>query len=321
MAARSKQSLLHGEPLRKSKIPKTWMKHEHSALEGLVGQSFDLLPVASDYPPRRVYPGGHLKITSLLSKGSHVYVYGGLFNDQEVIVKGTLALYLGVSQESSLHRLQNDICYHTKLQESSVLGIPLLHGSWVVGSYGFYVIQRFSRDLQSHISGMTLEKPMVYNWIRQLLTLMESFHKRGGLFHMDLKPANIVLDETGCLYLIDFETSWRTNTLEIRYERDLALGMLPKVASGTLPFKSTQAHRPRQSRIGYRSDLESLVFISEFLLTGTLPWEKIKDPDEVYEAKMVFVSQDPPTQRLWESVRSLNAEDIPDYKGLGDFFV
>lgn len=59
-----------------------------------------------------------------------------------------------------------------------------------------------------------LDKPMdeesVLNYFRQILEALRTIHEH-GFYHLDLKPANIMLDKDGNIFLIDFGSSKQVN--------------------------------------------------------------------------------------------------------------
>jgi serine/threonine protein kinase len=65
----------------------------------------------------------------------------------------------------------------------------------------------YQRDLNNHIKKDLGRKPLprekIFSFAKQLLLALEHCHKY-GVFHRDVKPANILLDQNGNLVLCDF---------------------------------------------------------------------------------------------------------------------
>ena len=92
-----------------------------------------------------------------------------------------------------------------------------LNNKHIVRVYGLFDDNETSYYVMDFIDGENLKdrlkregKPMseadVLNVLKQLLDALQEVHKQ-GLWHMDLKPANIMMDKSGVVKLIDFGAS------------------------------------------------------------------------------------------------------------------
>lgn len=62
-------------------------------------------------------------------------------------------------------------------------------------------------DLKYYIDqGCHFEEEMLWRWLTQLCEVLDYLHKH-GILHLDIKPANIMLNQEGNLFLIDFNIS------------------------------------------------------------------------------------------------------------------
>ncbi|HZW30669.1 MAG TPA: serine/threonine-protein kinase [Isosphaeraceae bacterium] len=101
------------------------------------------------------------------------------------------------------------------------------------------------------------------SWVAEVARALEYAHRR-GVVHQDVKPQNILLDESGRPRLIDFGVArWR------HAWSDGSAGP----SGGTLAFMAPEQARCESERIGAASDLFALGGVLYFLLTGKAPFE------------------------------------------------
>jgi serine/threonine protein kinase/Flp pilus assembly protein TadD len=103
----------------------------------------------------------------------------------------------------------------------------------------------------------------VLRLISQLAAGLAHAHER-GILHLDLKPANVLLADTGEPMLLDFNLSFDASNPE----RELV--------GGTVPYMATEQLLDLRSRgkgqIDARTDLYSLGVMAYEMLTGTVPF-------------------------------------------------
>ncbi|KAG5468762.1 hypothetical protein CUR178_01597 [Leishmania enriettii] len=149
------------------------------------------------------------------------------------------------------------------------------------------------------------------------LTAIRGVHDL-GLVHRDIKPSNFVTglpgtpEHTTC-YLIDFGLArrFRRSNGEIRPPRDNA-GF-----RGTSRYASVASHHHQE--LGRVDDLWSLLFMLVEFVTGTLPWRKYKEKDDIGRCKEESISphlvRNLPRefQPFLAHLQTLRYEDEPDY--------
>lgn len=74
-------------------------------------------------------------------------------------------------------------------------------GAWYIASE-FFARGDMYRFLK-RMPNRRFPEPVVKFWMAQLVSILEAVHHR-GVVHRDLKPENLLLDDNGCLKLIDF---------------------------------------------------------------------------------------------------------------------
>jgi tetratricopeptide (TPR) repeat protein len=99
-------------------------------------------------------------------------------------------------------------------------------------------------------------------------------HQR-GLIHRDLKPGNILVDETGQPKILDFGVA-RVTDSDVETTRQTDLGQLV----GTLAYMSPEQALGDPLEIDTRSDVYALGVILYELLAGRLPYDLSRKPQE-----------------------------------------
>ncbi|RNF00383.1 putative casein kinase [Trypanosoma rangeli] len=139
-----------------------------------------------------------------------------------------------------------------------------------------------------------------------------------GLIHRDIKPSNFVIglggtsDPRTC-YLIDFGLArrYRRANGDVRPPRENA-GF-----RGTSRYASLASHR--QQELGRVDDIWSLLFMLVEFATGTLPWRKYKEKEEIGRCKEEMIGsglvQNMPREfrPFLAHIRALHYEDEPAY--------
>jgi serine/threonine-protein kinase len=101
----------------------------------------------------------------------------------------------------------------------------------------------------------------VIDWAAQICEALDHAHGR-GVIHCDLKPANLLLDESGRVRVTDFGLSrLLTETSDVR-----------SAIEGTAPFMAPEQGSPSWGVIDCRTDVFGLGAVMYWLLCGQPPW-------------------------------------------------
>ncbi|MBN1517767.1 hypothetical protein JXA32_14480 [Candidatus Sumerlaeota bacterium] len=100
-------------------------------------------------------------------------------------------------------------------------GVPRAYG-WIDAD-GFVMERLDARDMPGH----RYTKQFPGEFFEQLAILVDAMHQR-GVVHGDIRRKNIMMDEDGKPYLIDFATAWHRDTLlgAFMYKRLTAIDRL-----------------------------------------------------------------------------------------------
>jgi len=120
-----------------------------------------------------------------------------------------------------------------------------------------------SLPLSDNLPPLVGDPTAVLRVLGQLAAGLAHAHAR-GILHLDLKPANVLLPDTGEPMLLDFNLSFDTTTAD----RELVGGTVPYMATEQLIDLRTRG----RGQIDARTDLYSLGVMAFEMLAGTVPF-------------------------------------------------
>ncbi|ORC93701.1 protein kinase [Trypanosoma theileri] len=193
-------------------------------------------------------------------------------------------------------------------------------GSGSTGGLNFLVMQRLGSNLAELRRGTQSGTFSTYTTLRvgiSCLKAIQGIHDL-GLVHRDIKPSNFVIGLGGSsdprvCYLIDFGLARRYRRVngEVRPPRENA-GF-----RGTSRYASLASHH--QQELGRVDDIWSLLFMLIEFATGTLPWRKYKEKEDIGRCKEEVIGpglvQNLPREfrPFLAHLQTLRYEDEPSY--------
>jgi len=174
--------------------------------------------------------GGKYRIERVLGQGGFGNTYVGInttFEERvaikEFFMQGindrddatgsiTVSLERNKSQfEEQLEKFKKEALRIRKLDNSHIVKV---HDLFEENGTAYYVMDYIDgENLAEHLkrTGKPMTEQELRDVLPQILDALKTVHD-AGIWHLDLKPANIMIDKNGCIKLIDFGASKQLNT-------------------------------------------------------------------------------------------------------------
>jgi len=137
--------------------------------------------------------------------------------------------------------------------------IPRVHDWCFEGDYAFMVIEHFESGSLRDVMPLQgpVEEETVWRLLADLLSALDVAHK-ASLLHLDIKPANVLLDGNGGFVLTDFGVS----------QASRISGQLLPFSVGTRGYQAPEQKKERFDQYDLRTDLFSAGATAWALATG-----------------------------------------------------
>jgi len=264
---------------------------------------------------KEVYPG--YLIESLLAQGPVTVVYSAidLASGHPCVIKTVRLDYL--YEKQALAFLKNEIKVLEKIKHDAC---PVLRKTNTEIKPFFFVMEKIEGSTLRHelARKFSFSPPLVIQISRQILSLLSNLHGE-GFTHGDIKPENILIEQSGKIKIVDFAFSSNLRMNE-KLETNLMLGTPNYIAPelcAEIPV------------ISLENDIYSLGVLIFEMLTGSLPY-----PEGTISQTLLRHQSDPPAklrQHLGDlnpklvnaivEMLSFNLHDRPKAKNLLDVFV
>ena len=241
--------------------------------------------------------GGTYQITKQLSSGGfgNTYVVQNVSFDEtyamkEFFMKGVNLrvdgeVTVSVSDnkttfESQKNKLKKEAQRLRKLHNSHIVQVHDLFEEYGTVYYVMDYIDGESLDERLKRTNQPLAEAEALDYMRQVLEALQVVHhQQPQLLHLDIKPANIMVDRQGCAYLIDFGASKQLSSDESN-TLSTSTGM-----SYTVGFAPSEQIEQNYERMGPWTDYYALGATLYRLLTmqqPPSPSEISEDADEAF---------------------------------------
>ena len=223
-------------------------------------QQLTELPFPPQLEPRMVFDGYEIIREIHVSSRSHVYLASGIETKEQVVLKAPSidlrenAAYLErflleewiAKRMNSAHVMKP--CTHQRKRHYLYVATEYIEGQTLAQ----WMLDNPKPDLQT-----------VRGIIEQIAKGLRAFH-RLEMLHQDLRPANVMIDNTGTVKIIDFGSTRVAGLAEMTspIEQDPILG--------TAQYSAPEYFLGEEGTV--RSDLFSLGVITYQMLTGKLPY-------------------------------------------------
>jgi tetratricopeptide (TPR) repeat protein/predicted Ser/Thr protein kinase len=244
----------------------------------------DVSPVVSGPRPDRI---GSFRVLDVLGEGGMGVVY---LAEQEQPQRRVALKVLrpGSASPTMLRRFEHEAYILGRLQHP---GIAQIYEAGVaeagLGPQPFFAMELIEgRPLTAYAAEQELGVRERLELFTKVCDAVNHAHQK-GVIHRDLKPGNILVDDTGQPKILDFGVA-RVTDVDIRTTTlDTAIGEL----IGTVPYMSPEQAAGDVDELDIRSDVYALGVICYELLSGQLPYDVGRQM--VHEAVRAIRERDP----------------------------
>ena len=206
-----------------------------------------------------------------LHKSQRRVVHRGLRDSDQapVIIKSFL---VGMATEEDVAAVKHEFDILSAL---SVNGVPRAYGL-VPNANAFDLIfeDRGGSTLEEFIRSSSFDLEARLHIAVGIVDVLEGVHRQ-HVVHRDINPANVLVDPTGSVTLIDF-------SIAARQAEDHIPVSHPSGLEGTLPYLSPEQTGRMNRPVDYRSDFYSLGITLFELFSGRLPFQAVDPMELVY---------------------------------------
>lgn len=234
--------------------------------------------------PQEVFSIGPYRILKVLGEGGMGRVY--LAQQSHPQRQVALKVVRGLSA-AAIERMRREIEVLAQLEHPGIARLYAAGESRVDDVEVPWLALEYVRgdDLLCHAREQGLDLKARLRLLIEIARTVHHAHEC-GVIHRDLKPGNILIDESGNAKVLDFGIA--------RLRHDAAQGLTQDgQVLGTLPYMSPEQLQGDSSNIDVRSDVYSLGVVAYELIGGQLPYPRL-NTSTIFEALEILRDDTPP---------------------------
>ncbi len=224
---------------------------------------------------------GAYRILGVIGEGGMGTVYAAEQQDPRRVV-ALKVVRAGLAIPEVLRRFKQESEALARLQHP---GIAQIYDAGIEDGKPYFAMERVrGRLLLEYAAARSLTTAQKLDLAARICDAVQHAHDR-GVIHRDLKPGNILVDDSGQPKVLDFGVARLTDS-DAQLTRGTDLGKLV----GTLAYMSPEQIAGDPAQVDARSDVYALGLILYELLAGRAPYETGRNATE---AMRVICDQDP----------------------------
>ncbi len=224
---------------------------------------------------------GAYRILGVIGEGGMGTVYAAEQQDPRRVV-ALKVVRAGLAIPEVLRRFKQESEVLARLQHP---GIAQIYDAGIADGKPYFAMERVrGRLLLEYAAARSLTTAQKLDLAARICDAVQHAHDR-GVIHRDLKPGNILVDDSGQPKVLDFGVARLTDS-DAQLTRGTDLGKLV----GTLAYMSPEQVAGDPAQVDARSDVYALGLILYELLAGRAPYETGRNATE---AMRVICDQDP----------------------------
>ena len=234
---------------------------------------------------------------SLLGKGT----FGSVYLGKNINTNEFVAIKIE-NKNNKIKTLLHEAKIYIYLNKLN--GIPKIKTFGTNNDFNYLILERLGfslYEITNKLGRFPINKLLIV--AKDILQKIKNIHDK-GIIHRDLKPDNFMFDYNGSnINIIDFGLSrqYLKNNKHILFKDN-------KNLLGTPIFASLNNHKGYE--LSRRDDIESFVYSLIYCAKGYLPWEAIKNKDELskdeYNNQIFLIKKNTSIESLCEDINDWN---------------
>ena len=209
------------------------------------------------------------RILEQLPVGGQAVVYRAFQEATKRIVALKVLLQRVHDSKRAQYRFEREVDLAANLKHPNIVTI---YDSGIAQGQYYYAMEYIDGEpLDKYIHSKKLSTREIMVLFNKICSALAYAHQR-GVMHRDLKPGNILVDNEGQPYVLDFGLAKLTNSSE-QVAPEAALASIPGKVIGTLAFMSPEQASGQIDAVDIRTDVYSIGVTLYRALTDMFPYD------------------------------------------------